>query len=274
MPEINETIETTTVDEPIRKPISEAKLQANRRNGRLSHGAVTAAGKRRSSLNAYRSGIHGQIVCATPEELAVLQKHTSEVRAELDPLGPTESFLAQSISDNMLRINKIRAIEAGIFANGFRENIDSIDAGHPEVDAALVTADTWTRQAKEIMLLSTYEGRLTSILRKDRAELNALQATRKEAREKAMNQAEIFVEHAESKGETYEPGEDFTPASDHGGFLRKYWAVRFRVMLLLCLLCACILRALRGVHVVSAVRGVGRGALGCRAYQGGECGAG
>jgi hypothetical protein len=212
---MSENNETTITEKP---PISEAKLQANRRNGAMSHGPVTAAGKRRSSLNAYRSGLHGQIVCATTEELAVLQRHTSEVRAELDPAGPTESFLATSISDNMFRINRIRAIEAGIFASGFRANIDSIDAGHPEVDAALVASDTWTKQAKEIMLLSVYEGRLTSILRKDRAELNSLQATRKEAREKAVNQAEIFVEHAESKGEVYEPGEDFLPASAYGGF--------------------------------------------------------
>ena len=34
-----------------------------------------------------------------------------------------------------------------------------------------------------------------------------------------MNQAEIFVEHAESKGQVYEPGEDFEPASAHGGFV-------------------------------------------------------
>ena len=119
----------------------------------------------------------------------------------------------------MFRINRLRALEAGIFASGFRANIDSIDAGHPEVDAALVASDTWISHAKEIHLLSVYEGRLTSILRKDRAELKSLQAERKEACEKAMNQAEIFVEHAESKGEIYDPGEDFQPPSDHGGFV-------------------------------------------------------
>jgi hypothetical protein len=75
------------------------------------------------------------------------------------------------------------------------------------VDAALVAADTFTRQAREIMLLSVYEGRLTRIMEKQRAELKAIQSERKEAREKAANQAAIFVEHAESKGKEYDPGE-------------------------------------------------------------------
>jgi hypothetical protein len=220
MIDINDIPEITTpADEPARKPISEAKLRANRENGAQSHGPVTAAGKRRSSLNAYRSGIHGQIVCATAEELEVLQKHTSDVLAEYEPVGPTENFFVSSISDNMWRIARIRALEAGIFATGFRENIDAIDAGHPEVDAALVAADTWTRQAKEIMLLSVYEGRLTRIMEKQRAELKALQSERKEAREKALNQAALFVEHAEGKGEEYDPGEDVQPASAHGEFV-------------------------------------------------------
>ncbi len=226
MPENDEP--TTTEHTPDKPPISEAKLRANRANGAKSHGPVTQAGKRRSSLNASRSGLHGQIICATEEELVVLQKHTSDVRTELAPLGPTESFLATSISDNMFRINRIRALEAGIFASGFRDNIDAFDAGHPEVDAALVASDTWMRQAAEIMLLSTYETRLSSILRKDRAELKALQAERKEVCEKAMNQAEIFVEHAESKGEVYEPGEDFQPASAHGGFVFSNTAIARR----------------------------------------------
>jgi hypothetical protein len=226
MPENEETTITgqTITDQsppapPPKKPISEAKLAANRRNGALSKGPVTAEGKRRSSLNAYRSGLHGQIVCATAEELAVLQKHTSDVHTELAPVGPTESFLTTSISDNMFRINRIRALEAGILASGFRANIDSVDTGHPEVDAALVAADTWIRHAHEIHLLSVYESRLSSILRKDRADLKAVQAERKEACGKAADQAAIFVEHAESKGEVYEPGEDFKPASEYGGFV-------------------------------------------------------
>ncbi len=151
---MHENNETTTDKTTTDRPISEAKLRANRANGAKSRGPVTEAGRRRSSLNATRSGLHGQIICGTEEELVVLQKHTSDVRTELAPIGPTESFLATSISDNMFRITRIRALEAGIFASGFRDNIDAFDAGHPEVDAALVASDTWMRQAAQIMLLS------------------------------------------------------------------------------------------------------------------------
>ena len=48
------------------------------------------------------------------------------------------------------------------------------------MDAALVASDTWTRQAKEIMLLSVYEGRLTRIIERRRAELKAMQSERKD----------------------------------------------------------------------------------------------
>lgn len=204
---------------PPPSPVSEAKLAANRRNAALSRGPVTVEGKRRSSLNALRSNTHGQIVCLPAEELAVALKQTGEVRTELAPIGPIENYLATSIAENIWRISRIRAIEGGIFANGFRLNIEEIDAGHPEVNAALASSETWLQQAHKLMLLSTYETRLASLIRKDRADLAALQATRNEACEKAANEAEIFVEHAESKGETYDPGDDFTPAAEHGGFV-------------------------------------------------------
>src|SRR5215472_13805152 len=99
MQEITEVILTRVppADEPPKKPISEAKLRASRENGAKSHGPRTEAGKRRSSLNAYRSGVHGQIVCATAEELEVFQKHTSDVLAEIEHSGPTENFLVSSI---------------------------------------------------------------------------------------------------------------------------------------------------------------------------------
>lgn len=198
--------------------ISEARKAANIANSKLSTGPKTAEGKRRSSLNATRSHLHCQIACLPAEELAVYEKLLNDVVAEYQPVGPTESFYASSAAQSMWRLQHLRALEQGVFANGHREKIDSIDSGHHEVDNSLAAAQTFIEHAKSLALLSTYEGRIRRTLEKDLAALKALQAERKAALEKAAEQATVFLEYSASRGERYEPGSDFTPASDWGGF--------------------------------------------------------
>jgi hypothetical protein len=55
-------------------------------------------------------------------------------------------------------------------------------------------------------------------LEKHQAQLKTLQTERKAAYEKAAEQATQLVELAEAMEETYEPGEDFEPASAYGRF--------------------------------------------------------
>jgi hypothetical protein len=216
-----ETIETPEAPEPApaKKPIGEAKLLANRRNGALSRGPVTAEGRRRSSMNAYRNGLNGQIVCSSPEELAAFKSFCSDIQDELAPVGAIERFYAKSISENMYRLEKARSLDMGMFANGHRDHVDEIQAGHPEVDTALAASRTFLEQAHAFQLLSGYEVKILRALEKHQAQLTTLQSTRKAAHEKAFEQATQFVELAEAMEETYEPGDDFTPASAHGGFV-------------------------------------------------------
>jgi hypothetical protein len=215
-----ETIETPEALEavPVKKPISEAKLLANRRNAALSTGPVTAEGRRRSSLNGYRNGLNGQIVYSTPEELAAFTSFCSEIQSELAPVGAIEKFYAKSIAENMYRLEKARSLEMGIFAIGHREHVDEMQSGHPEADTALAASRTFLEQASAFKLLSGYESKIMRALEKHQAQLKTLQAERKAAYEKAIEQATQFVELAEAMEETYEPGEDFTPASAYGGF--------------------------------------------------------
>jgi hypothetical protein len=215
-----ETIETPEANEPApaKKPISEAKLQANRRNGALSHGPTSVEGKRRSSLNGYRNGLNGQIVCSTPEELAAFQSFCSEIQTELAPVGAIERFYAKSVAENMYRLEKARSLEMGMFANGHREHVDEMQSGHPEADTAMAASRTFLEQANAFKLLSGYESKIMRALEKHQAQLKTLQAERKAAYEKAVEQATLFVELAEAMDETYEPGEDFEPASAYGGF--------------------------------------------------------
>jgi len=48
--------------------ISEKQLEANRNNAQLSHGPVTDAGRKRSSMNALRHGLTGQLTTMTDED--------------------------------------------------------------------------------------------------------------------------------------------------------------------------------------------------------------
>ena len=199
--------------------ISVVKLLANRRNAAKSTGPVTEAGKKRSSMNSYRNGLNGQIVCKTAEELEAHQKFVSDMLAELCPMGPSETSCAIAIAENTIRLHKIRAIEDGIYALGFRDLIDSIDTGHPETDAAMAQSQTWLNNAKGFSLLSTYAVRIRRELKEDRAEFRALQAERRARYEEARQHAVELVAHAESKGELYHPGDDFMPPEKHGGFV-------------------------------------------------------
>ena len=121
---------------------NEEIAQRNRENSMHSTGPRTEAGRQRSSLNAYRNGLNGQIVCSTPEELAVFKLFCAEIREELAPVGPIERFLAKSIAENMYRCERARSIESGIWADGYREHVEEIGAGHPEVDTALSASRT------------------------------------------------------------------------------------------------------------------------------------
>ena len=208
----------TVTDSQDQPTISEARLRANRANALKSTGPKTEAGKKRSSLNATRSRLHGQIECLPAEDLAVYHKLLDEVIAEYNPLGPTERFHCAGAAQSMWRLQHAAALAQGIFATGHREKVDSIESGHPEVDTSLAAAQTFVDRARELNLLSTYEGRLRRALEKDLAALKALQAERKAAHQKAVDQAAIFTKYAISRREDYEPGDDFKPASAWGGF--------------------------------------------------------
>jgi hypothetical protein len=142
-----------------------------------------------------------------------------EVVAEHNPVGPTEKFYAVSAAQSMWRLQHAMSLMQGIFALGHREKVESIGSGHHEVDAGLAASQTFLEHAKELALLTTYEGRIRRALEKDLAALKALQAERKAAYEKAADQATVFAKYAASRGETYEPGDDFEPASDWGGLV-------------------------------------------------------
>ena len=204
-----------------------AQLAACRVNAQLSTGPRTEEGKRRSSLNAFRHGLTGQIVIHTPEDQAAFQKHCDAIREALKPLGALETDLAQAIAEDKWRLNRARALENSIFTLGLQDHSD-LAAGNPEVDAAFAQGRTWIEQARNLQLLTTYEQRIRRSIEKNTAELGTLQAARKAAVEQAEEKARLLVQLAEyeaKQGRNYDPSNDFPSESQPLGFVFSRLAV-------------------------------------------------
>jgi hypothetical protein len=195
-----------------------AQLTACRENAQLSTGPRTQEGKKRSSLNAFRHGLTGQIVIHTPEDEKAFKKHCDGIREALAPVGALELDLAQAIAEDRWRLNRARALENSIFALGESEHLAQ-DSGHPEVDAALAQGRTWMDHAHELHLLTTYENRIRRSVEKNTAELRALQAQRKAAIAQAETEAMALVQLAQTEGGDYDPADDFPPESQPLGFV-------------------------------------------------------
>ncbi|HEY6344315.1 MAG TPA: hypothetical protein VIY49_22715, partial [Bryobacteraceae bacterium] len=201
--------------------MTSAQLAACRENAQLSRGPRTPEGKKRSSLNAFRHGLTGQIVIHTAEDEQAFKKHCDGIREALAPVGALELDLAQAIAEDRWRLNRARALENSIFALGQSEHLVQ-DSGHPEADAALAQGRTWMAHAHQLHLLTTYENRIRRSVEKNTAELQALQAQRKAAIAKAEEEAVLLVQLAQTEGGEYDPADDFPPESQPLGFSRKY----------------------------------------------------
>ena len=186
--------------------MTEAELNARRENAKRSTGPRTTEGRKRSSLNAFRHGLTGQIVVQTPEDREAFNNHCDGIRKDLDPEGALETNLAQAIAEDYWRLNRVRALENGIFALGQIEQLAQ-DSDNPELDAALAPARTWMAHAHQLHLLTIYESRISRSVEKNMARLHALQAERKSA----TVEPPMKLTTLESAGRNHDPAGDLPP---------------------------------------------------------------
>jgi hypothetical protein len=88
------------------------RAQINIANAQHSTGSKTDAGKKKSSLNALRHGLTGQIVVMPTEDLEAYQRHLDSFTEEYDPQGAIEANLVQALADTSWRLNRVAALEA------------------------------------------------------------------------------------------------------------------------------------------------------------------
>ena len=188
--------------------LSDKQLAANRANAQLSTGPKSEEGKRKSSLNARRHNLTGQVTAMTEEDRIAHDALAEALVKSMAPEGALELQLAQRIATDSWRLNRSSAIEDNIFALGFTDHSGDIDVEHPQLHAALTAARTFTREAKSIELLTLYEQRINRSLQKNLALLQQLQTTRKAERKAEMEQAARLLQLSEKKGLTYDPAKD------------------------------------------------------------------
>src|SRR5438309_5043792 len=89
--------------------VSEARIQANRRNAQRSTGPKTEEGKQRSRANALKHGLCASVVVA--EDLKLVQQRASDWFDALKPQNEYQSWLVDEISVISLRIDRCERME-------------------------------------------------------------------------------------------------------------------------------------------------------------------
>ena len=174
----------------------------------LSTGPKTPEGKAKCRLNAYRHGLTGQLHIQSPDEQQAYDKHSQITLVGLAPVGDFECALAQSVANDLWRLNRAAAIESGMFALGTRQI--PADTGAPQVAEALAQTHTWDRESHNLQLLTIYEQRIQRSVDKNLNRLDALRTRREQAAKEDMRQAKLLYQLAQAEGKPYQPEAYFT----------------------------------------------------------------
>jgi len=162
------------------------RLAANRANSLLSTGPRTEDGKRKSSLNAVKTGLTGVTVLLSSDDAIEYQRHIAAYQNEFQPAGLEESELVQSLADISWRLRRIPALEMAIYAKGSIEFADQFeDQEDPAVRRSLTELHTHLVYEKQLRNLQLQEARLVRRREKETAEVRRLQAERKQHEQEA-----------------------------------------------------------------------------------------
>jgi hypothetical protein len=185
-----------------------SRIEINRSNAQHSTGPKTAEGKQRSSLNALRHGLTGQIVVMPTEDLDAYQLHLESFTDEYNPEGATEAHLVQALADTSWRLNRVAALETNLLTLGVASQLSPFTDSPQQVQDAMSIVASLESQSKALSNLSLHSQRLSRQFERTVAQLQKLQETRRAKEEQDLDNFLDITEMYEEKGETYDPSED------------------------------------------------------------------
>jgi hypothetical protein len=180
----------------------------NRNNAQHSTGPKTETGKWRSSLNALRHGLTGQIVVMPTEDMAAYQSHLKSFTDEYNPKGATEAQLVQQLADTSWRLNRAASLEANLYTLAAGLEPDPLTEAPDQVQATMAIAAALESQSKALMNLSLHSQRLSRQFERTITQLRDIQKTRQAAERSQLNDLVNIMEMHESKGKSYNPSSD------------------------------------------------------------------
>jgi hypothetical protein len=164
---------------PVKPPISEAQLAANRANAQLSTGP-SAASFSKTSMNALKTGLTGRQVLLPEDDAALYEAMVQKYQDHFLPCGPEETALVQSIVDTRWRLDRYPGLESALLDLCRRMMLEAAPglAANP---APVLEMQIRLEHEKKFRNLALQENRLVRRRERETKELRELQAIRKAA---------------------------------------------------------------------------------------------
>jgi hypothetical protein len=180
----------SAVDAPEPRPISDAKLIANRLNGALSHGAITPEGREASSRNAITHSLTSKNALQPGDDAEAYHQLVASHVARYEPATDEESELVHLIANNAWRMLKILPREDALYALG-RIKYPNLLADQNIIDPIrlneLINAELSLIFAKDFHNLHLQERRIRN---QHKADIARLQEVQQQRLEKAQRDAQ------------------------------------------------------------------------------------
>jgi hypothetical protein len=192
---------------PVPSSLSPSQLAANRANSQLSTGPKTPGGKAKSSLNAVKTALTGRTVLLPTDDAAAYEQHVADFFKELRPLNTRESALVQLLADNAWRLDRVFALEMGIYALGRTQFADHFSAEDPALIPNLIETHTFLTYEKQLRNLQLQFARLCRQREKDTAELHQLQQERIKHEKQELETAAKLYTAAKHDRKPFDPAE-------------------------------------------------------------------
>ena len=204
-----------------------AQSLTNKQNAQHSTGPRTAEGKQKSSLNALRHGLTGQLVVLPGEDAQAYAAFRETVFHDFAPSGSLELVLIQTICDTQWRLERARNLETNLVALAHHEDIPAAIAAvtDPAERTALITAHGYDKRERTLRNLQLQEARLQRTLFKALADLKEAQAARRDAAQALLNKAVDTRTDCRNNNIPFDPaalGFDFTEAELDREVTRRY----------------------------------------------------